>query len=485
MKENNDFELLQKQFENNILDWYQFEENIDYIILKDFSKDKIDELKNAILNLKENSKILILMDNNLAVKNISKDIDNEDKLFNRNEIEELLDKNDLIYRKFYYSLTDNKFTNVIFTDEHLPDEETLSRNIVFYKENDLKKNDEIQQYKKIIKQDPNLFKIFSNSFLIECSKRPFKDNNIEFVSFANMRKEQYRIKTIIQGDFVYKQPANDKAKKHIEQIERNIDILNEINLHTLDTYEGLKIISKYQKGKETLDKVLIKYLRDGQVEEVNQIINDLYNKLKLKLEIIDCETNVFDKYDIKYDKKDIENLNFVKYGLWDLIFQNIFYIDKEFYFYDQEWIEENIPLEFIIYRQINIIKELKELINFDEKKELFNINDKNIELFKELDNKLQESIRSELSWKLHTEYTNINNTENSIKILKKDKEKITQDCIKLLNEKDSRIKFLEENMEQTCNILREKEQELQYMKNSVSWKITKPLRNIRAKKRLI
>ena len=34
-------------------------------------------------------------------------------------------------------------------------------------------------------------------------------------------------------------------------------------------------------------------------------------------------------------------------------------------------------------------------------------------------------------------------------------------------------------MEQTCNLLRQKEEEIERMKNSTSWKITEPLRKIR------
>ena len=54
----------------------------------------------------------------------------------------------------------------------------------------------------------------------------------------------------------------------------------------------------------------------------------------------------------------------------------------------------------------------------------------------------------------------------------------------IINEKNKRIKFLEDNMEQTCQLLRNKEQELEYVKGSMSWKITRPLRKIRGKMHL-
>ena len=88
MENNVEYEFL-KKIENNITNWYPFEENIKYIILKDFSKDKINELETAVNELEENSKIILMLDNDLGIKNVSYDIDKERKLFNRKEIEEL------------------------------------------------------------------------------------------------------------------------------------------------------------------------------------------------------------------------------------------------------------------------------------------------------------------------------------------------------------------------------------------------------------
>lgn len=483
MQNSEDFEKLQKEIENNITDWYPFEENIKYIILKDFSKDKIQEFKNLLKDLEENTRILIILDNKLSIRNVCQNIEKQDSLFNRKEIEELLDKNGLTYRKFYYPLPNSKMTNVIFTDSHLPDTQTILRNIIFYKDSDIKKNDERKEFEKLINQDSNLFKIFANTFLIECSKNEFIDNEIEFVSFSNMRKEEYRIKTIIKGDKVYKQAVNEKSKKHIEQIKQNIDIINEVKLDTLDTYIENTIISNYQKNRETFDKIIVEKLKNNQIEEAEQLINNFFQELKQKLIIVETEKNVFDKYEIEYEKQDIENLTFVKYGLWDLIFQNIFYIDDRYYFFDQEWIEENLPLEFIIYRTFVYNKELQDLIDIRQVFEKFNINDKHIGMFGQLDNKLQLQTRSDICWKLHTESLDITNEEKLVKILEHNTAQMTQEFKTLLNEKDARIKFLEDNMEQTCEILKQREKELEYMKNSTSWKITEPLRKLKAKKR--
>ena len=468
----NEFELLEKDLMNNITDWYEFDPNIHYIILKDLNRENQEQLKQVAKNLKENERLLLTFDNRLSMKHFCQIEKNNENLFIRKEIENILRECGLNYQKFYYPLPDAHMTNVIFTDSHLPDMETLSRNLVFYSNENMKIYEQNNEWEELLKQDKELFKVFANSFLIECSKFEFVANETQFVSYSNMRKPEYRIQTKIVGDKVYKKAAQENANQHIEEIKHYIDLLHQIGLDTLDSYESNRIISQYQKDKPTLDKYILMLLEQNRKEEANRIIDHLMQILKEKLVILsDNSSNVFDKYHIEYHQEDIQKMTFVKYGLWDLIFSNIFYIENKYYFYDQEWLEEKLPLEYIIYRSFHYNAKLKDLM-----KDRYDINSKEVDLFMQLDDKLQEKIRNPISWKMHAETMSIS---YQLQKSQKDIEQITQDCQNLLLEKDSRIKFLEDNMEQTCHLLKEKEEELNGIKNSISWKITKPLRGAR------
>ena len=173
-----------------------------------------------------------------------------------------------------------------------------------------------------------------------------------------------------------------------------------------------------------------------------------------------------------------------------MIFQNIFYIDKQYYFYDQEWLDNNVPIEYIIYRAMLYNQELSQLINKDELFANFNIKEPQIKLFRELDNKLQEKTRDEKAWNIHLHPITINTLldkeikyEEEIQKLKIDKDQITQECTKLLNEKDARIKYLEDNIAETVNLLHAKERRIELMEASTSWRITEPLRWLRRNKK--
>ena len=305
-----------------------------------------------------------------------------------------------------------------------------------------------------------------------------------------MRKEEYRIKTIIKGEYVYKSAINDKSIEHIKKVKENIDILKKLNLNSLDNYDDIGIISKYQRDEKTLDKIIIEKIKKGQYEEAKNIVNNLFCELKNKLIVEKPEKNVFDDYNIDYEEADIESLTFVKYGFWDMIFQNIFYIDKQYYFYDQEWLDNNVPIEYIIYRAMLYNQELSQLINKDELFANFNIKEPQIKLFRELDNKLQGKTRDEKAWNIHLHPITINTLldkeikyEEEIQKLKIDKDQITQECTKLLNEKDARIKYLEDNIAETVNLLHAKERRIELMEESTSWRITEPLRWLRRNKK--
>ena len=84
-----------------------------------------------------------------------------------------------------------------------------------------------------------------------------------------------------------------------------------------------------------------------------------------------------------------------------MTFKNCFYIDNEFYFFDQEWAEENLPTEYILYRSIIYTISLRRFINIEDWLKKYNLK-KYEELFKKLDDKLQEKIRDNFIWEFYS-----------------------------------------------------------------------------------
>ena len=466
---------------NNI----KIEEKFDYIILIGYLENKKVDFKQTLNIAKslldENGTILLALDNKLGMKYFSKTdstgitISNpvNKQFINLNKIYEYLKELDLSNIKTYYPMPDYKLTNVIFTDQRPLSKNDLSRNVTYNNNDTILFFDENTAYRELLDIKENISKNFVNSYLLEITNKEI-NNKIKFISFSNMRKHEYKIKTIMDDEYVYKYPSNNESKKHIEETKENIEIIKESNLKTLDDYNENGIISKFSKEK-TLDEIIIELFKNNQKDEAIDLMKRFKNEIKEKLKPGDIEKNVFDKYEIKYNKEDLLSMYFVKDGLWDLILQNCFFINQEFYFYDQEWKEENLPIDFIMYRAVKYFGRLKKYISDEDLYKILEIDKGKIKLFDELDDKIQEKIRSEYMWKLTKQGKNA--TELKIDILTLNHQINLQNIEKAKNE---------QQIVEKEQIITQKDQEIQGLKNqlnavynSTSWKITKPLRNIK------
>ena len=445
---------------------------------------KLQKLLDIVVNyIKQDSKILLVIDNKYGMKfwttlQAQKNIlCNQTFALSKTMIEKILKEKGFDYFKYYYILPDYKVPNVIFTDNYLPNMESIHRNFL-YGEEDFVNFNEIDAYIEILKEDPKKFPFFANSFFIEIGKKEIEENNIKFVSFTNLRKKQYKIQTIIYKDIVEKTNLIEESKTHIENMKKNIDIMQNQNIKTVDKFENGKIISKFIEKGINYDKILLELLVEDKFDEFFEIINKYKQNLLTKLQPVDYTTiennNIFTKYNLEY-KDELKSLNFVKYGLWDLIFQNAFYIDNELYFYDQEWFDENIPIEFIIYRAIAYFPSAHAYIRTEELYKRLGL-ERYLEIFQELDIRIQRNIRDEEMWKIHNRTQTGQTLINLYNNLYNDKEKEIEEYKRKIEKKVAEIAELTEENKELERKINDLLKEREIICNSTSWKITKPMR---------
>lgn len=470
----------------------ELKDKFDYIILignLNYKKDIDVMLEQCEKYLNENGKLVIAINNNFVDEYLMKFKSNQilaiDKSTIKNsefieigELEKKLEKKKFI-NKLYYPMPDYIFTNAIYSDEFLPNEEHVSSR--YWEMFDGKKEKynyiEKAKLKEIVKKDERLFKFFTNSYLI-IAQKGIQNVSAKAVTYGMFRNKDFRIKTVINEDEVVKTANNEMSQKHIYKIKENINILKKCGINTLDKFEDNCIISKFIKNELTLDKIIINLFEENKKEEAINEIKRFKTEILDKLENVNStEENVFDKYFIEYDAKKMEGLTFKKNGIFDLIFQNCFVINGEFYVYDQEWNEANMPAEFILYRALKNLPKIKKYIDINEIYEMFNIKEV-IQIFDELDEKILANVNKNIIWEIHV------NANSSILMAENKKEE------KLLEEKDTEISELKkvvfdkevhiQNLENeiiSCNYkIKNYENTLTIITNSLSWKITKPLR---------
>lgn len=465
----------------------KLQEKFDYITLfgmLEYAQDFFEvenpalELINYCKNfLKEDGKILIATNNKFGLKYFVGDIDEctnntfdsitgyksskKPYKLGKSEIEEILISSGFKYYKFLYPLPDYKLPNIIFSDEYLPTSSKINGYFPYYKDDSSIFFSEVDSYDTIIKDNKDLFKFFANSFFIEVSLEEFF-NDTKYISFNNYRKKKYRLMTKIRQDVVEKTYTNLKSKEHLENMKLNISNLKQDGIEVLDNFDDEKIISKFINDKLVSQKICDNLEdKDFIISLIKKFKEQIYN---LSESYNENEKTVFDKYELNIDKDVIKNFKYLKNGYWDMIFKNCFLIDDKFVFFDQEWKEDNVPAEFLLYRCIINIEKLRCKIDEYNIYEELGIQDY-IKIFEDLDSKISSEIFDEKIFDLYTR-------KHSNPIY--DNGKLMCD----LNAEMDKSKELEKSIQNLSNEIFEKNAEIQQLKEKLeqiyqsrSWKM--------------
>ena len=445
------------------------------------TKDSLKlKLKYAKEHLKRGGKILLSFDNKLGIQYWAGIKGNDYPQYaamtgdtngvGLHDAKKYIDKNKLKY-KLYFPVPDYKITNAIYSENKLPDyESTFSRNLEYYQAEENANFSQCSALVELIKDDPKNFYSFSNSYFFELANSNVQ-NDIVYANFEVLRKDKYHIKTTMKEKYVYKTTNLPEAENHIKQIANNIDLINKYKINTLDKYENDVIISKISKEK-TVDKILDALYKDDKADEMYALFDDFINNTIKKLEVIDKpEDTIFKKYGVEVDETVESYFHYVKHGLTDLLTQNTFYIRNKFYVYDQEWLEENTPIEYLIYRNIlyNVSFDRNKLR--DEFYKRYGLSDY-VSLFRKLDDTIQESIREEVFWDFYI---------NSVRKARPEFNKLNIELAQRNAELD-KLNAMVSDLNEKYIVASQRadtfEKNLRIIEASLSWKITKPFRYI-------
>ena len=475
------------------LDDIKFSEKFDYITfiggIENLNKIYSGNFRDLLILLKglinEDGHILIAVDNAMSCKRIVGGVDNYslvpfEKITGITRKKIIDDSQGILNSSIYYPLPDYKITNVIFSDRFLPTENNnkLMYNMVYTDGSSIVSN-ELEYVKKMASE--GVFPVFANSFFVDFSNC---DNSVllsepRFVSYNNIRKEKYRLITKLYDSYVKKIPMSCESEEHIKNMHMYLDELNSLGFKILDSYDGNNIISKYCEHK-SFNRILIEKIISRDQDEFFELIsiwnNDLLSKLKLNDDILDIkENNVFNKSNIFISDDLFKKLHFTKFGYFDLVFENAFFIDGQFYLYDQEWKMDNLPIEFILYRAINNIyiysSKLDQILPKINVYEKFNLTEY-ISIFEELEKVIQDSVvdcsRLILYNNSYYKY------RTSIDIVKKKYDEF----LELLGESNAKCEEAYRKMNELKTKIEEKDNELNNIKNSRTYKFAQKLRKI-------
>lgn len=362
----------------------EISEKFDYVLLigvleyagigKEGISSYLDMLRNAMKFLKSDGKLLIAIENRFGLKywcgasedhtgipfdgisgyegggNTSRYNANGVRTFSQDKINILLDEVGLNYKRYYYPFPDYKFPSVIYSQDKIPSKEEMQGVKFTYPDESTLIADERKLYPEII--DNDCFGFFANSFLIEASTNILENEHIIFASTKRDYKEKYRVLTTIDNDYkVKKIPLFSSSKVHLKQSFDNLLRLNDRGIKVIkanvkeDIYEYDFV--DYKRG----DMIFREFLNENKFEKVLELINELRkNNILSSDEAAQEKNTIARKFNL--GNSDICFGAILKEGYIDLTFVNSFYNNNKLYFFDQEWMIPNVPLNFILYRAI-------------------------------------------------------------------------------------------------------------------------------------
>ncbi len=500
-KDANNLEIYVGNFED-----IELNEKYDYILLNGVLEygalyiksdnpyeDFINKLKK---NLKKEGKILIAIENRFGLKywcganedhigipfdgingyQQSKNI----KTFNKKELEELAEKCSLNIN-FYYMFPDYKFPKVIYTDTSLTKDMFTFYNPYYCTNMNLVLNEK-KVYKDVY--ESNNIPFFANSYFVELSKE--KQNiGIEYVKFNNdFRKKQFNLCTYLKKDKFYKKALNEEAKEQIEKMKFIDNLLDKKKIKHASVVEKNKEIYCEKIKGENLNRILAKNYENKNAEGIFNVFDEVYKIIKQTTgKAIDFEKqNVFDKYNLTIPKEELNKMHFYEHGVIDIFPGNIIKSNNEYFLIDQEWYEENTPIEFSMYRAIhnffdfyndsdNLVKQLYEKYNINPK------------IFQKLEKKFLSNIRVEY-FSTFEKYIanshfieNINELENTKNILLEENDLLKKEISLIINEKNR----LEKENQETDRMLNHTKKDLDSILNSKRYKFISKIADVKNK----
>lgn len=521
----------------------QFNEKYDYILLNgvleysalyiDSDNPYVDFINSLKKHLNKDGKILIAIENKFGLKYwCGADEDHTGKMFegirnykeshnvktfSKNELE-VLAKTCGFNINYYYMFPDYKFPEIIYTDNSL-NKDIYSNYTPYYCSKMSLLTLEKQLYKEIYNNKEIPF--FANSYFIELSieKTPIE---VEYVKFNNYRSKEYNLSTYLKDNKFYKKKTHEEAQKQIDAILKIQKKLEKNKVELIhNNKEENEIYSLPAKGMN-LSNYMTTLYKEKKYDEICIEFDKIYLYLKNHSgKKTKTKNNVLKKYHINTDKYNIDKLNFYTDGILDCILANIFVEEEKYILIDQEWYEQNVPIEYILYRAIinftsgvynDIYAILLKRYNLEEFRDLFNeMEDKifkdvfsntdkimaknyyanykiidNLELLKTNINMKYINEKEEYIDKLEKD---INDLQKDIAIVKDDYKKI-EDSRNLLQKNYENLENNYENLENSHHLLENNYENLQdnhrlleinyrRMINSKGWKLLEKLRKIK------
>ncbi len=352
-----------------------FEERFDYAIINgvleysgEFMKGRnphVCFLQAISSFLKDNGIILLAIENRLGLKyfsgaredhlggffdGINGYIGKKIRTFSKEELNELIDQAELHAIKYFYPFPDYKFPFEIFSDSTVNSMEPRTRDIAL-EATRVQLFDNRNVYRSLMLE--KVMDRFSNSFLVEIAKSKRAPVQTAYVKLSTNRYNHFKIMTYFENDKkrAFKKALHQESEQHIEHMkcfgkyQRN----SLVNINC--SAEALGAINFPYVNTKSFDTILMECFRNGLscfIAQISNFRDMLYSGVEVSQGHYSTDFQV-----VFGTHTCAEPLHWLNDANIDLIADNIFPVDGNYYIIDYEWhMPCMVPLEFVLWRMI-------------------------------------------------------------------------------------------------------------------------------------
>lgn len=319
-------------------------------------------LKKILSLLKPSGIVLLAVENRYGLKyfcgaaepytgvpyaGINRDVSSaKGRSFAKNEVKEILASCGIERLKFYYPLPDYKIPQLIYSDSYLPDKNLNERLIPYYLNGKTLLVNELDLYNDIVVN--HVFDFFANSYLVECGK----EEDFCSVIYAALSTDRGRDKafatTITKDGLVRKTPLFNEGKAHGKLLYEHISDLSGRGIPVVPhEWDGEALHMPFVNA-DMLSNYLKKLVCEDKNEFLN-IIDRLYQTILCSSELAANEENAL----LNEIKQPLDWGPILKKAYLELIPLNCFYQTENFLFFDQEYVKENYPAKYVLFRALH------------------------------------------------------------------------------------------------------------------------------------
>lgn len=266
-------------------------------------------------------------------------------LFSRQEIMETVHQAGAKGVKCYYPLPDWRMPQLIYTDEYLPEDNLNERLLVYHPQNRTLLADEAKLYSQVIKG--GVFPFFANSFLLEIAREPESLSQAVYAALSSDRGRDKALATVLYSNGrAVKRPLFSEGLPYGQKLAAQSEELRS---------RGLPVLAcSWQDGAVQMARIeapmLSSHLKDASAEEFIAIFDKLWRYILQSSEETGREQNALPGI-ISCPQEPWEPI--LERAYLELIPLNAFYDKGEILFFDQEYVRENYPAKYVIFRAIH------------------------------------------------------------------------------------------------------------------------------------